>query len=498
MNKLLLIVLLLTSSVCELSGQASLPVIWQKTRKSSLSGGNAEGWGVDFDHKGNVYWPVSVDSANTNRQYDVFTYKYNPAGSQKWVSTYGGAGLQHAFVCHARDSFLYVGGRQNVQIPYWTTECNMLLLKMDTGTGSLVKSKEIPFGTGGYDEMDDIVPNGKDILVTGWAQAIPGVGNYDMGFARLDYSLNILKSGTFGNPSTGHAEHQDGHIYVQDTVFYACGLWDGHSGINNIADGRCFLGKFNRNTLELMDSVLFGPSLAAALDIQNPLGLCGDGQSVYVTGYSQPVVISDMQLLLAKFDTDLNLKWVRYLGGSGAETARGIVVADGKILVAGAANTGTIAPNGGYDGVLWVVDTSGNLQRYYHWGDNRDNEFRDISVWDDKIAIAGSTGTNLFSGGKSEDAFLIYSSLQSIGLSTKWPEKQLRIFPNPASNTLTLHGLSGSGYISLSSADGRLLRLERTESNTFHFDISSFRPGVYILRATTADKTISGSLQIVR
>lgn len=481
----LFLILVTVFGGAELYGQSHLVPEWKRTRTSNLVNGNSEGWGLDTDSEGNIYWSASFDSTSTDRLYDIMTYKFDSAGNKKWSSYYGGAGIQHEFIMNAKDTFLYVGGRENTVWPYWATECNMLLLKINKANGALVTHKNIGFGTGGYDEMDAIEMDGTSIYCSGWAQVTPGVGNYEMGFLKLNYSLEVQEQKTFGNLSAGSAEHQDGHIVLDNSNIFAAGLWNGHTGINNLADGRCLLGKFDLNW-NYIDTVLFGPSLSAPFDLENALGAASDGNSIYVTGYSCPVSPTDMQIIIARFDKNLNPKWITYFGGPGAESARGITYYNGSIYVCGATNSPAYATEGGYDALLLRLDTATGTQiDYYIWGDSRDNEFRDLVIHTNNLYISGTTGTNMFSGGTSDEAFLIKINLANLDgiMNDMNNHPRLAIFPNPASDQITIHGNEFIKQVILINDLGQ--KVNRIEINGYEarLSVQGLSPGVYFVEA---------------
>ena len=466
---------------------------WKISRVSSFTNGNSEGWGVDTDPGGNIYWSASFDSTSTNRLYDIMTYKFDPAGNQLWKSWYGGDGLQHAFVLNARDTSLYVGGRENVIWPYWSTECNMLLLKINKMNGALEDHKNIGFGTGGYDEMDAIEMNGTAIFCSGWAQVTPGVGNYEMGFLKLNYALGIEARKTFGILSAGSAEHQDGHIVLDSSNIFAAGLWNGHTGINYLADGRCLLGKFDLDW-NVTDTILFGPALAAPLDLENALGSSSDGNSIYVTGYSCPVSPSDMQIIIARFDKNLNPIWINYFGGPGTESARGITCQGGYLYVCGTTNTPAFATGGAYDGLLLRIDTAtGNQIDYFTWGDTKDNEFRDIAIHGNALYLSGTSGTNMFSGGTSDEAFLIKADLSALNGTRNFLDEQstFSFYPNPAKNEIQIRSGEILSRVVLEDAFGKPVVDWEINGYDAKLSLNGLSPGIYFLEAFNKKDAIS-------
>ncbi len=480
--------LIITSLVvCSLQAfpQGFLNPLWTKTHKATITNGQCEGWGVDTDPSGNVYWPVSFDSVNTSKQYDIATYKFDANGNPQWKTYFSGAGIQHAFVCNAKDTFLYVGGRENKVNPYFNTECNMLLLKMNKNNGMLAKSANIGFGSSGYDELDAIEPRNDGIYCGGWAQITTGVGNYEMGFLRLNYNLGILNQTTFGDPSPGSAEHQDGHMVVDNTHIFAAGLWNGNSWINNCCDGRAIVGKFQRNNFALTDTAVFGPSLSSANDNQNALGMATDGNYIYLTGMAQTSSVN-IDMFVAKFDKNLNQKWIKYFGGTGGDVARAITVHNGYVLVGGGTNSTGYTVGGAYDAFLAVYDTAaGNLINYKVYGGTKDEEFRDIAAEGAFACLAGTRGTNMFSGGTSDEAFLVKVDLaQLVGEQEHGAAlNRFRIFPNPSDGEISidLSLASANAEIFISDITGRRIydHTISNRTNTFELDLSFYPAGIY-------------------
>jgi len=63
------------------------------------------------------------------------------------------------------------------------------------------------------------------------------------------------------------------------------------------------------------------------------------------------------------------------------------------------------------------------------------------------------------------------------------PEKQtLKVFPNPASDFITVHGVpDGAGSLSVYQMDGQLVMTETVSSNTVTLHIGQLQSGLYLL-----------------
>lgn len=415
--------------------QGLINPLWMKSKFSS-NGGKTEGWGVDVDNSGNVYWPVSSDS--TGQGLDNFCYKFDPNGIPLWTTPlfFGGSGTQHAFVCNAKDTALYIGGRYCALLG---TSCDMQLLKVDKSNGTLIWARTIDFGYSGYDEIDGLEITNDGIYCGGWAQALQtGAYQLDIGLWKVDFNGNTLWSNYFGK--TGTAEHIDGHFVVDNNFIYGAGEWDGKS-IANLYNGNSFLGKFSKTDGSFVDSTLFGFQSNSFLDVENALGMTTDGTYLYITGYSTPVTANDWQIFVAKFDKNLNQYWFKTWGGSSSETARGIAVDNGFVFVAGVTTSSGYNPGGKADGVLLAYDTAGNFITYKTWGDTLDNEFRDIAISGTNIYLVGSSGNNLFNG-DSDSGFVMKVNTNSILASVNennYRQLSLQVYPNPCNDKMIIY-----------------------------------------------------------
>ena len=428
---------------------------WIKTKRSPV-GGKSEGWGVDVDSQGNIYWPVSVDSLSQG--LDIICYKFNTGGIQLWSTPffYGGNGTQHAYVANAKDTALYVGGRECSGL---INTCDMMLNKIDKATGNLIWRKSFNFAFNGYDEIDGLVIKSDGVYCGGWAQASQN-GSYqsEIGLWKLNFDGTTAWTNSFGKLNS--AEHQDGHFVVDNNHIYAAGLWGG-TGIANLYNGHAFLGKFSKSNGNFVDSTLFGHQSNALLDIENALGMASDGTFLYVTGYTTPPSGNGWQIFIAKFDKNLNQIWFKNWGGTGTESARGITVYNGKVYVAGLTESSAYVQRGKSDGVLLTYDTSGNFISYQTWGDSNNNAFRDIVIDNNGIYIVGSTQDSVSSSGGDKEAFLLKIGNPTSSIQSDENQKiDLSIFPNPSRGNFTVKLISEepqTGNITIRNLSGKIV-----------------------------------------
>jgi len=477
--------------ICALTkAQGTLTPVWTKFESSSI-GQKAEGWGVSVEGNGDIYWTYNSD--NLSQGLDLYCHKLDANGNQIWITPfhYGGVGNQQNYVCNAKDTFLYIGGRH---CPGLVNTCDMLLLKVDKGTGTLIWDKTLDFGQNGYDEVDglEILPDG--IYCGGWSQALePNIYRIDIGLWKLDFNGNTIWTNSFGK--TGTAEHQDGHFVVDENYIYAAGLWGG-TGIANLYDGNAFLGKFSKADGSFVDSTLFGNQSSIFINAENALGMTSDGTYLYITGYTTPTA-NNWQMFTAKFDKNMNPLWYHHWGGSNTESARAIAVANGYVFVGGQTLSPEYSSSSQSDAVLLVYDTTGNFIAYKTWGiPSIDEAFQDIAIHNNSIYLSGTTGTNI-GVGNTDSAFVIKVDMNDIitGLSIpELPENfTFYTYPNPFSLQTTLHTNRPltNATLSIYNTFGQLVnQMNSISGQTINLQRDNLPAGLYFIHITQENKMI--------
>lgn len=391
---------------CTTFAQGILKPEWYKQEVSSVSNGHSEAWGIAADSSG-VYWAVSKET-KSGEGLDILCYKFDANGSSLWSNPVfiGGAGIQHCYAINTSDDAVYVGGRE---CPLFITTCDMMLAKVNKETGTLNWKKTLD-QAGGYDELDGLEIRDNQIYTGGWANTSTEVYDTDAGFWKLDTTGTTIWKNHWGISKV--ADHQDGHFVVDNSAIYAAGLHKG-TGIANLHEGRAFLGKFSLKDGSLIDSVTFG-SEGFWLNWDNAWGMASDGEFLYLTGVTTPTA-GDNQLFVAKYDKNLKQQWLHYWGGPGTESARAITVFDGKVIVGGMTNSPQFATSGEYDMLVLEFDTTGNFLGYKTFGDSKDNEIRDLAVYNSSLYLSGTSGDNLFNlNVKNQEAFLIKASVSDV------------------------------------------------------------------------------------
>jgi hypothetical protein len=196
---------------------------------------------------------------------------------------------------------------------------------------------------------------------------------------------------------------------------------------------------------------------------------------------------------VVKIDGAGNLLWEHTFGGSNEEHCRSITsVTDGGFVVAGATQStdGQVVGNdGGAD--LWVfkIDSLGNLIWQQTLGGTQDEWAHSvIQTHDGGLALAGYARSNNgdVSGNHGSTDYWIVKLFPEIS-STQTPNAiPLNLYPNPASNwiTLNLPITEPNMQVSITDELGKLV-LSRTIRTDEKLDISTLEAGVYWVSAVS-------------
>ncbi|MFC1879140.1 SBBP repeat-containing protein [Chloroflexota bacterium] len=181
-----------------------------------------------------------------------------------------------------------------------------------------------------------------------------------------------------------------------------------------------FVAKFDPNGVRLWNTFLGCASTDRGLAVA-----AGSGGAVYVTGYSEgswgnPVnPYTNADIFIAKLDSNGNLLWNTFVGGSGGFDMAVSIVLDGmdNIYIAGTASTNWGTPrnpySGGFsDGFAAKVSSSGVLQWHIFLGSPETDEAQEIVLdGGGNLYILGYSncpwGSPLIGWQGSWDAFLV-------------------------------------------------------------------------------------------
>ncbi|MCX6294745.1 MAG: SBBP repeat-containing protein, partial [Bacteroidetes bacterium] len=392
MKKVLLTIII--SGISFLASTAQINIQWQ-TRYSSAGSNIDRAEDLFMDASGNVY--VTGLGMGASGNFDYVTIKYDPAGAQLWRSEYNGPGnsLDEA---HA----ITVDGSGNVYVTGWSY--GGAATGYDYGTvkynslGVQQWAARYTNTAGGTDEAWDIgVDNAGNVFVTGSSD---GAGT-NSAAATIRYNSAGVQQyanrydGAGGGIDTGYG------IFVNSTTGES--YITGYSYVSTAADFNYITIKYNLAGAQQWATQYNGPN--SKYDEARAISVDGSG-NVYVTGYSQTLVLTNYDYATVKYNSAGVQQWVQLYNGTGDDYDRanaialdvsGNVYVTGKSVGAGSAaedaltikydNAGVSqwtarynGPSNGYDeGKAIVVDPTGNVYiTGYSFTSGANNDFLTI------------------------------------------------------------------------------------------------------------------------
>jgi hypothetical protein len=337
--------------------------LWSLVRGTQKSD---QAWGVDVDGQGDVYL-AAFEQKPGEWFTDMAIYKFTSQGEQVWRASWGGKFQEKAFIIQVDEPYVYVGG--TVYRSGGFEDSDMVVLALDAGDGHVVW--EFTWGKENvYDEVDGLIVEQDAIYVSGWTTNIDT--GCDVGLLKLDRDGNLIWAKSWGQAGFDEA---DGQMVVDDQYIYIAGRLN---GVNAIFGGNALIAKFSKDSGDyVMHATWNGKGGADAL------GLTSDGEYLYAVG------ISGAQIILLKYDKDLNLVWNREWGGSKDESARSVAVdPEGNLLIVG--KTASYG-NGLNDIVLLKYSLQGDLLWFKTWGGSQDDTPHSLVVDGDFVYLAAET-----------------------------------------------------------------------------------------------------------
>lgn len=455
---------------------ASGNVLW-----ASSAGGtsNEEGYSVMVDVSGNVYVmggfngtaiTFGTDTLTGAGTWDMFIVKYDAVGNVLWAKSAGGINMDWGGSI-ALDALgnVYVTGAFHNTVTFGTT----VLTNVD------------PFDYDIFIVKYDISGN---VL---WAKSASGIDN-DYGDRIVTDALgNAYMTGKFDSPSL---------IFGTDT------LTNANQGYYDI-----FIAKYDSS-----GNVLWAKS-SGGMSSEYVIGITEDGLgNIYTTGkFESPIVTFGTDTLtnvgfysdifIAKYDGSGNVVWAESFGGISLDEGNSIASdAAGNVYVTGSfysptisfgSNTLTNISNLGYaDFFITKFDASGNVL----WANSAGGTSNDLGYGVDEdalgnIYVTGGYGTTVIFGadtltavGSSTDFFIAKLGMP-IGINEWRDEETISLFPNPATNELTIENSRlKTKKVEIYSSVGEKIFEKHLSSDIRHLSISvaDFPPGIYFITVT--------------
>ena len=344
----------------------SAAMLWPATSVAHTAGSTEQfgfsgfdvGRAIGVDDTG-VYLMGAVSGTLPGQTYgggpdDAFLRRYEFDGTEVWTRQFGTTGDDFPMSGEVGldDSGVYVGG---ITSDAFAGDENLgpydMFLRRYDRDGSLIWARQ--FGTAGDDFFDAVAVKRGGVFVSGYTGGElggqPNGGDLDAFIRRYDYEGNVVWTRQFGG--------------------------------------------------------------AGSEDFQ---GLFVDRSGVYAVGFvtTEPGFAGDTDALVAKYDLDGNLVWVRQFGTDGVDALESVVVAAGGVYIAGMTE-GTLPGQvsaGGEDIVVGKYDLDGDevWTRQFGTAGNDGASFRDLAADGRSVYITGNVAGALPGQSRlgSRDAFV--------------------------------------------------------------------------------------------
>ena len=247
--------------------------------------------------------------------------------------------------------------------------------------------------------------------------------------------------------------------------------------------------------------------------------------NIYMTGYVNSTADFDPKsgvtnltsngahdCYVVKLSPTRNLIWARSFGGTSIDQAFAIEVGNnGEVYTAGRfmnsvdfdpSATGTnIVHGNSYDIFIHKLDSAGNFELVYAYGDNdlygesarglyfdaNENLYVTGLFVGTKDFDLGADSTILSSNAlnKTSSFLMKYSDVMVTGTKEIIQKTSVKLFPNPTTGTVIFESNEEIELIEIYSLTGQKVN---SFTNTNNIDISEFTPGIYIARVIAGNK----------
>ena len=526
-----------------LSASTFVPVLPAQTVQWMHQGGiNGVGRGIATDGNGQCYVagqvgnPALFDLDTTASHFaDIFVAKYDDAGNILWVRTAGNELVDQAnAIVTDADGRSYVTGFFGTNGPFPTVAFDDTML---TGYGShdLFLAKYAADGTllwvrhgGGLlsDEGNGVALTADgNVVVSGSFQGTAMFGGNtlvsdglsDMVLLAFDTAGNVLWSERYGGTGDDRATqvcaYPNGGVAVvgdlQNTVAF------GGTTLNAAGLGDLFVARFDTNGQPLW-AARAGSAITFAVDQALDIAMAPNGDVVFcgeIAGTADfdgitMVPNGSLDLFIARYDGAGNALWVHHAGGPQQDHAYGVALDNaGNSYLTGQVDDGattvfdsiTLPPFGNECVFLAKYDASGAIQyvKRYAPGLGRAVATRDdgcLYFTGGASGIVGQPSFDLIPWQYVDRAIFTARFCEAGILAVSEANDNrggLALYPNPASDRATLHGVVPGSKLSITDGSGRVVLISAAQPS---LDLSGLAQGMHVVTATAKD----GSVQHAR
>lgn len=524
MKKLLL--LILSTALLFLNCFAQAPSIqWQKSLGGSdhdegksifqTTDGGYIVAGKSTSHDGDI----SAHHTTTNNP-DAWVVKLNSVGSIEWEKSFGGTDQDwvNSIVQTSDGGYIFAGITNSddgdVTVDYGFYDC--WVVKLDN-VGSIVWQKS--YGGTDQDAGESIIQTSDGgYIIAGSSlsddfDVTDNHGSYDFWIIKINNSGAIVWQKSLGGTRYEVAESiqqtSDGGYIVAGQTRSLDGDVTGYHEGNNCLAGFCYdywVVKIDNIGTIQWQKTLGGEQNEEAKSIQQTndggyivTGFSGSNDGD-VTGHHGSEGSNDFWVV--KLNNIGNIQWEKSLGGTEHDNAESILqTSDGGYIVGGnsASNDGNVTGHHGNtweftDAWLVKLDNSGEIQWQQSFGGSISDRASSVIITNDNhYVFSGHTFSNDgdvsgHHGSTDYSDYWVVKLNNSGGTGIVENDVLFRLYPNPATNILTIETASGKGIYQLSDLSGKLILNGNANTQKFILDLSAYENGVYMLTLIGEEK----------
>ncbi|HRO42737.1 MAG TPA: T9SS type A sorting domain-containing protein [Flavipsychrobacter sp.] len=528
---------------------------WNLAR-SSLHVGEDQGRDVAVDGNGNIYTTgyfkgvLTLDTFTlvSKGKSDIFIMKHNAVGDFQWVKSIGGFqedesyaiagdGDNSVYICgYFTDSLQYSGGTA-----YSKGLRDILYVKYDS-TGSLIWLKTA--GTPYWDVAWDIdIDSADNVYIVGdFSTSNVGADTiYFDGIKLVAWNAStafLLKYNKQGNIIWAKQIHDgyassvtsnNGNIVVSGvfskTITFS-GILTLHSTSNGLVNANVFLAQYDSS-----GNILWAKTISA----ENTIGgnswatmggsrttIAPDGSIYLIGGYyycrlkfeTAPWLqnFADFDVYLIKYSPTGVVQWGRRCGWYGTDSPGGVVADSSGVYISGSFNVKGIFEN---DTIQGAGSNDVFIVKYDHNGNKQWVKTAGGSGYETASSLARDPTGNLYIAGYfsssalhfggdmlthagSSDMFFARLSTNPTIVPTVLPDYQVAIYPNPASDVVTVTAPGIIKAVAIYNYTGKEVFNSQLTGNHRKIIINTeeFPNGLYLVRITTQNGSTTKKLVI--
>ncbi len=448
---------------------------------------------------------VNGDVTLNHGDSDFWIVKLDASGAIQWQKSLGGTLYDAAnFIQQTSDGGYIVAGESasaNGDVTVNHGYSDYWIVKLDP-SGNLQWQKSLG---GSKEDIANSVQQTLDggYIIAGESYSTDGdvTGNHgfsDYWIVKLDSSGNLQWQKALGGSSYDRANS------VQQTSDGGYIVAGGSASTNGNVTGNHGNEDFWVVKLDPSGNIQWEKSLTGNLaDAAESIRETSDGGYIVAGGSNSvnseiPVTFGVSNYRIAKLDTEGNMQWQRYLGGSGNDYAYSVQqTSDGGYIMAGeyASIDGNITGNHGLaDYGIIKLDAEGNMQWQKALGGSAFDTLYSIQQTSDGGYILAGTAESadgdITGHHGSSDAWIV--KLKSDQLSTA--ENNLihkpDIYPNPAKDFVYISSLPGNTTVSITDMSGRKVFTQKYSDQKISMDLRAFTTGTYLIQILHKNKII--------